>query len=82
MANERRSEYVGMALVRFEPFQVFAGAATAVIEQDRGKWTAALGAPEQRAQRDRAVVYYDSFRPAGGPRPASRAQVLERAPSG
>lgn|ERR1017187_3200196 len=64
MASEHRSEYVSLPLVRSEPFQFFTGAATAVIEQDRRKRAAALGAPEQRVQRDRPVVHYDGFRPA------------------
>ena len=62
--GEYRSEYVSLPLVRSKPFQLFTRAATAVIEQDRGKPAAALGAPEQCVQRDRPVVQYDGFRTA------------------
>src|SRR5271166_3709855 len=65
MSSERGPQYVSLLLVRSEPFQLFRGAATAVIEQDCGEWAAALRAPDQRVQRDRPVVHCDGFRAAG-----------------
>jgi hypothetical protein len=56
MAGEYGSEDLSLPLVRAELFQVFPSAAAAVIEQNCGKRAAALGAPEQRAQRNRTTT--------------------------
>ena len=56
MANEDRTEFFGILLVRSEALQVFAGTAAAMIQQDGGKWPAALRAEKHRVQRSRTVV--------------------------
>jgi hypothetical protein len=44
MASEDRTEFFGILLVWSEAFQVFAGTAVAVIQQDAGERSASLGA--------------------------------------
>ena len=56
MASEDRSEFFGILFVRSEPFQIFAGTAAAVIQQDGRKTPAAIRAEEQSVPRERAVV--------------------------
>ena len=76
MPSEHRSEYLSLPLVRPKPFQFFSGAAAAVVEQDRGKRTAALKAPEQRVQGDRPGCALQRFQVQQwtGPWPSSRVR--------
>jgi hypothetical protein len=46
MASEDRTKFFSILLVRSEAFQVFAGTAAAVIQQDGGERSAALRAPK------------------------------------
>ena len=66
MASEDRAECFGIALVRSQAFQVFAGTAASVIEQDGGEGSAAMRTPEHRVQGNRPVVDDYGFRPARG----------------
>ena len=59
MASKHGSQYVSLLLVGSQSFQLFRGAATAVIEQDGRKWAATLGPVEQRVECNRPVLYYD-----------------------
>jgi hypothetical protein len=48
MASEEGTKLFGILLVCPEAFQVFARTATAVVQQDGGKWSAALRAEKHR----------------------------------
>ena len=62
MASEDWTEFFGIPLVRTEAFQLFAGTAAAVIQQDGGERATALRAPNQRVQVSRPIVDDYSFR--------------------
>ena len=50
MASEDWTELFGIPLVGSEAFQVVAGTAAAVIQQDGGERSSALRAPKHRVQ--------------------------------
>ena len=72
MASEDRTEFFGISFVRSEAFQIFAGTAAAVIQQDAGERSAALRAPKHRVQGSRPTVDEYGFRPARGLAPGRR----------
>src|SRR5579859_671310 len=64
MASEDRTELFGILFVRSEAFQILAGPAASVIQQDAGERSAALWAPKHRVQGSRPTVDDYGFRPA------------------
>ena len=72
MASEDRTECFGILFVRSEAFQIFAGTAAAVIQQDARERSAALRAPKYRVQGSRPTVDENGFgaRQMSGHRPS------------
>ena len=64
MASEDGTEFLGILFVRSEAFQIFAGTAAAVIQQDGGERSAALRTPKHRVKGSRTIVDDYGFRPA------------------
>jgi hypothetical protein len=64
MASEDGTEYFGIPFVGSKAFQVFAGTAATVIQQDAGEQSAAFRAPQHRVQGSRPTVDDYDFRPA------------------
>ena len=64
MASEDRTKSLSILLVRSEAFQIFAGTAAAVIQQDGGERPASLRAPKHCVQGSRTIVDDYGFRPA------------------
>jgi hypothetical protein len=72
MASEYWSEFLGIALIRSEVFQIFTGTAAAVIQQDGRERSGALRAPYHRVQDSRPTVDRHRFWPARGLAPGHR----------
>jgi hypothetical protein len=66
MAREHRSQCFSLAFIWSEPLQFFAGAAAAVVAQDRWKRAPALRTPEHSVQGNRSVVHHYRFRSSSG----------------
>ena len=64
MASEDGTEFLGILFVWSEAFQIFAGTAAAVIQQDAGERSAPLRAPQHRVQGSRPTMDDDGFWPA------------------
>jgi hypothetical protein len=72
MASEDRTEFFGILFVRSEAFQIFAGTAAAVIQQNAGERSAALRAPQHRVQGSGPTVDDYDFWPARRLAPSRR----------
>src|SRR5260370_27997613 len=64
MANEHRSEFLGISLIRSEAFQIFMSSAATVIQQDAGERSVALRAPQHCVQCSLPTADDYSFWPA------------------
>ena len=64
MASEDGTEFFGILLVRSEAFQIFAGTAAPVIQQDAGERSMALRVPQHRVQGSRPTADDYGFWPA------------------
>jgi hypothetical protein len=73
-ASEHRSEYLSLPLVRSEPPHFLPRTATAMIEQNGGKMTRALRAPQECAKRNSPAVHHDKFKPGDGLTLGSRGE--------
>jgi hypothetical protein len=74
MASEDGTEFFRILFVRSEAFQIFAGTAAAVIQQDAGEWSVALRAPQHRVQGSRPTVDDYGFWPARRLAPGCRGR--------